>query len=78
MVGLTLTFVVIYLKLTTSSTRDAMKYLIPNLFIGLFAVLYLIKFKFSLKVVERVFMFIQDAIIITILNIFVHNYQYIA
>lgn len=37
----------------------------------IFSIIYLIKYKFAHKVIERIFMFIQDAIIITLLNIFI-------
>ena len=79
MVGPTLTAVIVYYKYSTSSTtRDAMKYIIPNVFIGLFALFYIIKYKFTFKVVERIFMLVQDGIIIATLNIFIFKYSYIA
>lgn len=77
MVGPTLICVVVYSKITSSSVQSAMKYLIPNVFIGLFALFYIIKYKFTFKVVERIFQFVQDGIIIAVLDIMVFQYQYI-
>lgn len=54
-----------------------MKYLIPNVFIGLYVLFYVIKYKFTFKVVERIFVIVQDGLIIAILNIMVFNFQYI-
>lgn len=76
-VGATFACITIYNKVSDQSTKDAMKYLIPNVFLGLFSLFYIIKYKFTFKVVERIFMFIQDALIIAVLNIFVHKYEYI-
>jgi hypothetical protein len=54
-----------------------MKYLIPNVFIGLYVLFYVIKYKFTFKVVERIFMIVQDGLIIATLDIMVFNFQYI-
>lgn len=53
-----------------------LKYLI-NIPLALFALLYLWKYKYSFKLVERLFSFLQDAAIITCFNIFIIKYQYI-
>lgn len=74
MVGLTFAAIAAYKGITDTSVRDAMKYIIPNVFIGLYALFYIIKYKFTFKVVERIFMFVQDALIIAVLNIFIHKY----
>lgn len=78
MVGLTFAAFATYQNITDTKVRDAMKYIIPNVFIGLYALFYIIKYKFTFKVVERIFMFIQDGLIIAILNIFIHKYSYIS
>ena len=71
MVGGTVTLMAIYGSLP--DTKDQLKYLIPNLFIGLFAVFYLIVYKFRARVVERIFSTMMDVIIIVVLNLFIFS-----
>lgn len=54
-----------------------MKYLIPNLFTGLFSLVYLFYYKFSAKVIERLLMLVQDTVIIATLNLFIFKYDLI-
>ena len=58
-------------------TQDKLSYVIPNVFLGLFAIIYLIKYKFSAKVFERILQIAQDGIIIATLNIFFFKYDWI-
>ena len=60
-----------------SSTQNALKYVIPYVFLGIFALIYLIKYKFAAKVVERLLVIVQDGLIITTLCIFFYRYEYI-
>ena len=60
-----------------ASTQDGLKYVIPNAFTGIFAIIYLIKYKFSAKVFERILQIVQDGIIIATLNIFFFKYEWI-
>ena len=59
------------------STQNGLKYVIPNVFTGIFAIIYLIKYKFSAKVFERILQIVQDGIIIATLNIFFFKYEWI-
>lgn len=52
------------------------KYLI-NIPLVLFTIIYLVKYKFTFKVFERVIVLIQDAVIIACFNIFILKYEYI-
>ena len=64
------TFALIAVYEGKASTQDGLKYVIPNAFTGIFAIIYLIKYKFSAKVFERILQIVQDGIIIATLNIF--------
>ncbi len=58
------------------STASIAKYLL-NVPLGLYTLIFLWKYKFTLKVLERIIIILQDATIITCYNIFVANYNYI-
>jgi len=66
-------FVAVY---KTYTNADMIKYFL-NASLGIYFLIYIIKYKFAFKVVERISVFLQDAIIITVYNIFVINYSYI-
>ena len=75
MVGATAGLVALYSN--RASSQDTLKYIIPNAFTGLFAIIYLIKYKFAAKVFERLLQIVQDGLIITTLNIFFFKYDWI-
>lgn len=60
----------------TYTNADITKYFL-NGSLGIYFIIFIIKYKFAYKVVERISVFLQDAIIITVYNIFVLNYSYI-
>lgn len=60
-----------------SHTQDGLRYVIPNVLIGIWAVLYLIFYKFTAKVFERILQIAQDGIIIATLNIYFFKYDWI-
>ena len=62
---------------TLTGSKKGLKYVFPNVFLGLFFLIYLIKYKFGAKVLERIAVIIQDGIIIATLNIFAWKYTYI-
>ena len=49
-----------------------------NIPLGLYMLVFLLKYNFMLKTLERIGVFLQDAIIITCYNIFANNYVGIA
>ena len=55
---------------------DVTKYLL-NIPLVLYAIIFLYEYKFMFRVGERISVFIQDAIIITVYNIFAIKYSYI-
>ena len=63
----------IYVQISSASIA---KYLL-NVPLALYALIFLWKYKFSLKVIERIVVGVQDAVIIAVYNIFVANYSYI-
>lgn len=58
------------------TNADIAKYML-NIPLVLYAIIFLIKYKFAYKVIERISVFLQDAVIITCYNIFVLKYSYI-
>lgn len=71
------TFALLAVYQTRANTQDTLKYIIPNLLTGIFALIYLIKYKFHFKVLGRIVAGIQDALIIAGLNIYFHKSQYV-
>ncbi len=66
----------VFTALKTTS-NDVLKYIVI-VFLVLFSLIYLIKYKFTLKVMERIIVFIQDAIILAVFIIYTQNYNIIA
>jgi hypothetical protein len=58
------------------SNGSTAKYML-NIPLVLYSLIFLIKYKFAYKVVERVAVLLQDAAIIACYNIFVIKYQYV-
>ena len=65
------------LALLSHTSLELLKYII-NVPLALYAILYLIKYKFAYKVFERVLSSVQDALIIAIFNIFVIEYKHVS
>lgn len=68
--------VFVFTALKTTS-NDVLKYIVI-VFLVLFSLIYLIKYKFTLKVMERIIVFIQDAIILAVFIIYTQDYNIIA
>lgn len=71
------TFACIGVYTSLSSAQDALKYIISFVLYGLFSVIYLWKYKFTAKVLERIVQVIQDGLIISVMAIFLFKEEYI-
>ena len=71
------TFASIGVYNTSTNSQDTLKYVISFVIYGLFALIYLWKYKFAAKVLERLVQIVQDGLIIATMAIFMFKSEYI-